>query len=82
MYHINPACTKRILASMPKAEFLQEFEKIRDQLHQAKPNTNEYFKFKRLYNWCISHYNNNLNHQERQSKPNNLTSNNTNGVQG
>ena len=58
MYHINPACTKRLLASMPKTEFLQEFEKIRDRLQNSQPNTNEHFKYKRLYDWCIQHYNN------------------------
>lgn len=51
MYHINPACTKRILASMPKSEIPTEMEKIKQKVIETPPG-NERNKFIRLYQWC------------------------------
>ena len=60
MYHINPACIKNILSSMPKKEFLKEFEIIKSKYENCVPGSNEEFKYKNLYQWCIRHYNKNL----------------------
>ena len=51
MYHINPACTKRILASMPKREIPEEIEKIKKKLDQAEPG-NERMKYIKLLQFC------------------------------
>jgi len=51
MYHINPACIKRILKSMPKNQVLHEMKKIEKKL-QSTPPGNERMKYLKLYKWC------------------------------
>lgn len=53
MYHINPACTKRILASMPKKEIPAEIEKIKQKLDVASPG-NERTKYLKLLQFCYN----------------------------
>ena len=68
MYHINTACTKAILSTMPKEEFLQEFAVIREKYLASKVNTNEHFKYASLYNWCLNHFQNKLQFQKAPRK--------------
>jgi len=51
MYHINPACTKSILRTMPRKEILEEMERIKEKIKETEPGT-ERSKFIRLYRWC------------------------------
>lgn len=51
MYHINLACIKNILASMPKKEIPAEMEKIKQKLIETPPGT-ERSKYVKLYQWC------------------------------
>jgi len=49
MYHINPACTKSILRSMPKKEYIKELEYICNKCFNVELWTLEYYRFKMLY---------------------------------
>jgi len=51
MYHINPACTKSILRTMPRKEIPAEMEKLKQKITETPPGT-ERSKFIRLYRWC------------------------------
>jgi len=51
MYHINPACTKSILTSMPRKEIPAEMEKLKRKIVETPPGT-ERSKFIRLYRFC------------------------------
>lgn len=51
MYHINPACIKSILRSMPRKEFIKQMNIIKGKMNDSEEGTQEYFKFKRLYEW-------------------------------
>jgi len=51
MYHINPACTKSILRTMPRKEIPAEMEKIKQRIIETPPGT-ERSKFLRLYRFC------------------------------
>ncbi|WP_165366115.1 hypothetical protein [Brumimicrobium glaciale] len=51
MYHINPACTKSILRTMPRKEIPAEMEKIKEKISETPPG-NERSKFVRLYKFC------------------------------
>jgi len=51
MYHINPACTKSILRTMPRKEIPAEMEKIKEKISETTPG-NERSKFVRLYKFC------------------------------
>ena len=53
MYHINPACTKRILASMPKKEIPAEIEKIKQRIDEVPPG-NERTKYIKLLQFCYN----------------------------
>ena len=53
MYHINPACTKRILASMPKKEIPAEIEKIKERIDEV-PQGNERTKYIKLLQFCYN----------------------------
>jgi phage FluMu gp28-like protein len=68
MYHINTACTKAILSTMPKEEFLQEFIKIRERYMETPENHKQHFKYASLYNWCLNHYRNKLQYQKPHRK--------------
>jgi len=51
MYHINPACTKSILRTMPRKEIPAEMEKLKQKISETPPGI-ERSKFIRLYRWC------------------------------
>jgi len=51
MYHINPACTKSILRTMPRKEIPAEMEKIKQKIIETPPGT-ERSKFIRLFRFC------------------------------
>jgi len=51
MYHINPACTKSILRSMPRKEIPAEMKKLKLKIVETDPGT-ERSKFIRLYQFC------------------------------
>jgi hypothetical protein len=51
MYHINPACTKSILRSMPRKEIPEEMEKLKRKISETPPGTVR-SKFIRLYRFC------------------------------
>jgi hypothetical protein len=51
MYHINPACTKSILRTMPKKEIPVEMEKIKRRIIET-PSGTERSKLIKLYRWC------------------------------
>jgi len=51
MYHINSACTKSILRTMPRKDILAEMEKIKEKINET-PYWTERNKFIKLYRWC------------------------------
>jgi len=51
MYHINPACTKSILKSMPRKEIPAEIEKLKQKISETPLGT-ERSNFLRLYQFC------------------------------
>jgi hypothetical protein len=51
MYHINSACTKSILRTMPRKVILAEMEKLKLKVSETPPGT-ERSKFIKLYRWC------------------------------
>jgi len=53
---------------MPKKEFIEEFEYIRGKLLEVGEESQEYYKFKRLYKWCQRHYRKNFQYQKNSLK--------------
>ncbi|MCC5923251.1 MAG: hypothetical protein JJT77_05670 [Crocinitomicaceae bacterium] len=66
MYHINTAVIKSILANMPKEEFLEEFQKIRERYLNTHERSVEHVKYASLYNWCLRLYRSKLTAPEQQ----------------
>lgn len=56
MYHVNPAVIKSLLSSMPKDQFIQEMEKIKQAVPKFPKGSTKRSMYVKLYQWCVLHH--------------------------